>query len=36
MQVANRTNRRYITSSMKTATSNIRPTSKKPSNVPSV
>ncbi|CAF0773726.1 unnamed protein product [Rotaria sp. Silwood1] len=36
MQVANRTSRRYVTPSMKTQTGNIRPTSKKRSNIPSV
>ncbi|CAF2859193.1 unnamed protein product [Rotaria sp. Silwood2] len=36
MQVANRTSRRYVTPSMKNQTGNIRSTSKKRSNIPSV
>jgi hypothetical protein len=37
MQVAaNRTTRRYITPSAKNSTGNIRPTTKKHANVPSV
>jgi hypothetical protein len=35
MQVANRTTRRYITPPVKSSSGNIRPTTKKPSHVPS-